>query len=122
MRGRQVIDDLDQAAGTWKTRPANGPITIRQLLTHTSGIGYNWCDPGLALVQRKEMPQEDALPLVDDPGKRWTYGSSTRVLGDVIEKVSGQRIDAYLQARICSGRWACGTRSSRCRRTATRAW
>jgi CubicO group peptidase (beta-lactamase class C family) len=100
MRGRVVMTDVDQAAGTWKTRPAKGPITIRQLLTHTSGIGYNWSDPGLALVQRKEMPQEDALPLVDDPGKRWTYGSSTRVLGDVIEKVSGQRIDAYLQARI----------------------
>jgi CubicO group peptidase (beta-lactamase class C family) len=100
MRARQVMYDLDGAAGTWKTRPAKGPITIRQLLTHTSGIGYSWSDPGLALVQRKEMPQEDALPLVDDPGKRWTYGSSTRVLGDVIEKVSGQRIDAYLQARI----------------------
>ena len=100
MRGRQVITDVDQAAGTWKTRPAEGPITIRQLLTHTSGIGYNWSDPGLALVQRKEMPQEDALPLVADPGTRWTYGSSTRVLGDVIEKVSGQRIDAYLQARL----------------------
>jgi len=100
MRGRQVMYDLDQAAGTWKTRPANRPITIRQLLTHTSGIGYNWSDTGLALVQRKEMPQEDALPLVGDPGTRWTYGSSTRVLGDVIEKISGQRIDAYLQARI----------------------
>ena len=100
MRGRQVITDVDQASGSWKTRPAGGPITIRQLLTHTSGIGYNWSDPGLALVQRKEMPQEDALPLVADPGTRWTYGSSTRVLGDVIEKVSGQRIDAYLQARL----------------------
>ena len=100
MRGRQVMTDVDQAAATWKTRPAAGPITIRQLLTHTSGIGYNWSDPGLALVQRQEMPQEDALPLVADPGTRWTYGSSTRVLGDVIEKVSGQRIDAYLQARL----------------------
>ena len=46
------------------------------------------------------MPQEDALPLVDDPGKRWTYGSSTRELVAGIEKVSGQRIDAFLQARI----------------------
>ncbi len=100
MRGREVMTDVDQAAGTWKTRPAKGPITIRQLLTHTSGIGYNWSDPGLALVQRKEMPQEDALPLVADPGTLWTYGSSTRVLGDVIEKASGQRIDAYLQARL----------------------
>ena len=46
MRGRQVMTDVDQAAATWKTRPAAEPITIRQLLTHTSGIGYNWSDPG----------------------------------------------------------------------------
>jgi methyl acetate hydrolase len=100
MKGRQVFTEVNAAAETWKTRPAKGTITIRRLLTHTSGIGYSWSDPGLALVQRKEMPQEDALPLVHEPGEKWTYGSSTRVLGDVIEKVSGQRIDAYLQARL----------------------
>jgi methyl acetate hydrolase len=100
MSGRQVLTDVDLKAETWKTRPATRPITIRQLLTHTSGIGYNWSDPGLALVQRKASPQEDALPLVHEPGEKFTYGSSTRVLGDVIEKVTGQRIDAYLQARI----------------------
>jgi CubicO group peptidase (beta-lactamase class C family) len=95
-----VLTDVDEAAGTWKTRPASRPITIRHLLTHTSGIGYNWSDLGLALVQRKAMPAEDALPLVHEPGEKWTYGSSTRVLGDVIEKISGQRIDAYLQAHV----------------------
>jgi CubicO group peptidase (beta-lactamase class C family) len=95
-----VLTRVDERAGTYETRPSTRPITIRQLLTHTSGIGYTWSDPGLALVQRKANPKEDELPLVHEPGEKWTYGSSTRVLGDVIEKISGQRIDAYLQARI----------------------
>ena len=100
LKNPQVISKVDEAAGTYETRPARRAVTIRQLLTHTSGIGYSWSDPGLALVQRKANPKEEDLPLANEPGERWTYGSSTKVLGDVIEKISGQRIDAYLQARI----------------------
>ena len=77
-------------AGTYETRPATRPITIRQLLTHTSGIGYSWSDPGLALVQKKTGAADDSdLPLVNEPGAQWTYGASTRVLGMVIEKITG---------------------------------
>ena len=96
----KVISKLDVAAGTYETRPATRPITIRQLLTHTSGIGYSWSDPGLALIQKKTGAADLDLPLVHEPGEKWTYGASTRVLGMVIEKISGQRIDAFLEARI----------------------
>jgi CubicO group peptidase (beta-lactamase class C family) len=96
----KVISKVDVAAGTYETRPASRPITIRQLLTHTSGIGYSWSDPGLALIQKKTGAADLDLPLVHEPGERWTYGASTRVLGMVIEKISGQRIDAFLEARI----------------------
>jgi CubicO group peptidase (beta-lactamase class C family) len=99
-KSRQVISKVDLAAGTYETRPAARPITIRQLLTHTSGIGYSWSDPGLALVQKKTGAADLDLPLVHEPGEKWTYGASTRVLGHVIEKISGQRIDAFLEARI----------------------
>jgi len=95
-----VISKLDLAAGTYETRPATRPITIRQLLTHTSGIGYSWSDPGLALIQKKTGAADLDLPLVHEPGEKWTYGASTRVLGEVIEKISGQRIDAFLESRI----------------------
>ena len=95
-----VISKLDLAAGTYETRPAVKPITIRQLLTHTSGIGYSWSDPGLALIQKKTGAADLELPLVHEPGEKWTYGASTRVLGEVIEKISGQRIDAFLENRI----------------------
>jgi CubicO group peptidase (beta-lactamase class C family) len=96
----QVLSKVDVAAGTYETRPATKPITIRQLLTHTSGIGYAWSDPGLAMVQKKTGAADLDLPLVHEPGAQWTYGASTRVLGMVIEKISGQAIDAFLEARI----------------------
>jgi CubicO group peptidase (beta-lactamase class C family) len=100
LKSPKVISKVDVAAGTYETRPASRPITIRQLLTHTSGIGYSWSDPGLALIQKKTGAADLDLPLVHEPGEKWTYGASTRVLGLVIEKISGQRIDAFLEARI----------------------
>ena len=45
MQEPKVISKVDLAAGTYETRPATRPITIRQLLTHTSGIGYSWSRP-----------------------------------------------------------------------------
>lgn len=75
-------------------------MTMRHLLTNTSGIGYTFSDPGLALVQRKTMAGDADLPLVHEPGERWTYGGSTRVLGDIIAKLSGQPLDRFLDERI----------------------
>lgn len=97
----QVLTAYDEAAGTFETAPADGPITIRQLLTHTSGIAYAFSNPALAFYQ-KVTGVGDPLkqPLVHHPGARWTYGASTRVLGLVVEQVSGQRIDRFLEARI----------------------
>jgi methyl acetate hydrolase len=97
----QVFSKVDEQAGAYFTQPAKRPITIRQLLTHTSGIGYSWSDHGLAIAQKKTGAINDSeLPLVHEPGAQWTYGASTRVLGEVIEKISGQRIDAYLETHI----------------------
>jgi methyl acetate hydrolase len=97
----QVISRLDLAAGTYETRPATHAITIRQLLTHTSGIGYSWSDPGLAMIEKLTgRTSEVDLPLVHEPGEKWTYGAGPKVLGDVIEKLSGQSIDEFLESRI----------------------
>ena len=100
-KGPQVISRLDLAAGTYETRPATHAITIRQLLTHTSGIGYSWSDPGLAMIEKLTGRTSEAdLPLVHEPGEKWTYGAGPKVLGDVIEKLTGQSIDAFLESRI----------------------
>jgi methyl acetate hydrolase len=100
-KSMQVLTSYDAKAGTYDTRPSTRPITIRQLLTHTSGIGYSWSDPGLALVQQKtNKGGETDLPLVHEPGEKWTYGASTKVLGDLVEKFSGERIDAFTDTHI----------------------
>jgi len=100
-KSMQILTSYDEKADTYETRPNTKPITIRQLLTHTSGIGYSWSDPGLALVQRKtNKGGETDLPLVHAPGEKWTYGASTKVLGDIVEKLSGERIDAFTDRHI----------------------
>jgi methyl acetate hydrolase len=95
----EVFDEIDLEAGTYTSRSADGEITIRQLLTHTSGLGYWFSSP---ILDRFLAPDQRAteLPLLHDPGERWTYGESTRVLGEVIEVASGQLLDTFLRNRI----------------------
>jgi methyl acetate hydrolase len=96
----QVISKFNEADASFETRPAKRQITIRHLLTHTSGIGYGFSSPMLTKIMEKTKKSEMDSPLLFDPGESWAYGASTRVLGLVVEAISGQKIDAYLQARI----------------------
>ena len=96
----QVISKFNEADASFETRPAKRQIPIRHLLTHTSGIGYGFSSPMLTKIMEKTKKSEMDSPLLFDPGESWAYGASTRVLGLVVEAVSGQKIDAYLQARI----------------------
>jgi methyl acetate hydrolase len=96
----QVITNYNPADDSYQTRPAKGPITIRQLLTHTSGYSYGFSSPMLTKIMQKTKKVELDLPLLFDPGTNWQYGPSTQVLGEVIEAISKQKIDAFLQARI----------------------
>lgn len=100
LKAPKVLTAVDEQAGRFETQPATHSVTIRHLLTHTSGIGYTWSDPGLDFVQRTTSASPGDLPLLHEPGGRWTYGASTEVVGRIIERISGARIDAYLQASI----------------------
>jgi methyl acetate hydrolase len=95
-----VISTFNDADASYETRPAKRPITIRHLLTHTSGIGYGFASPMLTKIMQKTGKTELDLPLLFDPGESWAYGASTRVLGNVVEVISGQKIDAFLESRI----------------------
>jgi methyl acetate hydrolase len=96
----RVITKFNLADGTYQTRPAKRTMTLRHLLTHTSGIGYAFSSPIVARLQQGNDKAEWELPLLHEPGERWTYSASTRVLGLIVEKISGESLEAYFQEHI----------------------
>jgi methyl acetate hydrolase len=96
----RVITSFNATDGSYETRPATRPMTIRHLLTHTSGIGYGFSNPLVARLQKDTQKREWELPLLHDPGAKWTYGASTVVLGLIVEKVTGSSLEAYFLERI----------------------
>lgn len=101
------------AAGSQvKLFPANRPITIRQLLTHTAGFGYaprgissgEW-----AKVNEKQKPDETIgdfvkryakVPLDHQPGEAWDYSRATCVVGHLVEIISGMPLDVFFRENI----------------------
>jgi methyl acetate hydrolase len=100
MNGREVLASFDETAGTATTRPAKGDVTVRHLLAHTSGLGYGFTNPTVQALQQKTRQNPRDLPLMFDPGTKWLYSASTAVLGDIVEKLSGQSIEDFDQEKI----------------------
>jgi CubicO group peptidase (beta-lactamase class C family) len=96
----KVITKFNEANGTYETRPAKRAMTIRHLLTHTSGIAYAFSNPMMNKMQPGTQKMEWEFPLVHDPGDKWTYGASTRVLGLIVEKLTGTPLENYYQEHI----------------------
>lgn len=113
----QVLDTM-YPDGTYKTVPVNKPITIRHLLTHTSGLGYGVIDgderfkkmynkAGITDLFTTEnisigesVKKLAKLPLHHQPGEKFTYSEGLDVLGYFIEIVSGMPFDRFLRTRI----------------------
>jgi methyl acetate hydrolase len=96
----QVITKFDLSKGTYEARPALKQMTLRHLLTQTSGIGYGFSNPLLAKLQAASSKNEWEFPLQHEPGEKWTYGPSTRLLGLIVEKISGETLEEYFQEHI----------------------
>jgi methyl acetate hydrolase len=95
----RVMTTWNEANATYESRPPTRMITVGQLLTHTSGIGYAFADARLHKLDTANKTEAD-LPLLHEPGETFTYGPSTAVLGRIVEKVSGQPLDLFLKTRI----------------------
>jgi CubicO group peptidase (beta-lactamase class C family) len=101
---------------TFATTPAARPITIRDLLSHTSGLTYGFMERSNVDAAYRKLGVADRtraghtladmvailaeLPLEFSPGTRWNYSVATDVLGHLIEVISGQRLDAYLSEHV----------------------
>lgn len=91
-----------------KLRAPKTAVTVRQLLTHTAGYGYEFMNRELYEAVGKGTVKSllaggDAFlqaPLLFDPGTRWEYGINTDWLGRLVERVSGERLDAYFEKNI----------------------
>jgi CubicO group peptidase (beta-lactamase class C family) len=107
IRDVKVLGGFD-GDGTPQLRDPKSPITLRHLLTHTSGYGYDIFNPDLArYVQTAGLPsilsrKNDALrlPLLFDPGSGWEYGIGLDLVGKVIEEVTGEDLESYFQRHI----------------------
>ena len=108
------VEELNKEGG-YEIVDAKRPITIRDLLTHTSGIGYGyglskdlWEEAkiqGWYFADRNEPILETvkriaSLPFEAHPGEKFVYGYNTDILGAVIEVISGQSLETFLQNRI----------------------
>jgi CubicO group peptidase (beta-lactamase class C family) len=96
----RVITKFNETDATYETRPAKRAMTVRHLLTHTSGIGYSFTNPIEYRLTQATKKGEWELPLLSDPGDKWNYSASTRVLGMIVEKITGATLEAYYQQRI----------------------
>jgi CubicO group peptidase (beta-lactamase class C family) len=93
------------AAGAPLTRPATRPITLRHLLSHTSGLAYDFASADLtaylaASGETLTGVMDPDVPLLFEPGEGWAYGTGIDWTGRLIETVSGQRLDAYMAEHI----------------------
>jgi CubicO group peptidase (beta-lactamase class C family) len=116
-KNQKVLVNLNMADTTYTTVPANREVTIKDLMTHTSGIGY-------AMIGSKEsnaiyakskltagiggtdeslvtaMTRLGTLPLMHQPGEKWTYGLNQDLLGALVEVISGTSLDEFFRTRI----------------------
>jgi CubicO group peptidase (beta-lactamase class C family) len=99
-KDRELIATFNSQDASFTTKKATKEVLIRHLLTNTSGLAYTFANDESNRLQRKLNKPAEELPLLYEPGTRWTYSGSTRILGLVVEKITGMGLDKFYEERI----------------------
>ena len=116
----KVITKFNEKDATYETRPAKRPMTIRHLLTHTSGIAYGAYNPTVDRLNEVTKKHEWELPLSNDPGDKWNYGPAPWYLARSSRKSAASR-SKHITNSTSSNRWAWWIRPMPCRPLNSRA-
>ena len=95
-----VFESFDAATGAYRLRASTKPITVRHVLTHTSGLGYPFTSATLRDFKPRAGESYPDGPLLFEPGERWHYGTSTDVVGRLVERISGEKLEDYFLRHI----------------------
>jgi len=102
----QVLDGFN--GDKPRLRPPASKATVRQLMTHSAGLGYFFTNEKLLRYHQATgepnplsgLKRSLSVPLVNDPGTAWEYGVNTDWLGLIVEKLSGQTLSSYLKQKV----------------------
>src|ERR1700733_10008637 len=102
----RVLDGFD--GDKPRLRPPASKATVRQLMTHTGGLGYFFLNEKLKRYHELTgephpftgLKRSLSVPLVNDPGTAWEYGTNVDWLGLIVEKLSGQSLGSYLKQHV----------------------